>query len=118
MHEDVESSLMQRLNPNLVVFTKLLMRYQPIKSEHLPEVGSSRNKREGLDTISLAILARFRSPPETPLRSGPPMMVFLALVSPSPSMYSSTLLNFWPKVRSLGSLSNAVILMVCFTVKF
>lgn len=43
--------------------------------ESNPEVGSSRNRREGLIIISLPMQTRFLSPPEIPLTKEPPIIV-------------------------------------------
>ena len=44
--------------------------------ESRPDVGSSRNSKDGLIMISFPIHTLFLSPPETPLTKGPPMIVF------------------------------------------
>lgn len=49
--------------------------------ESRPEVGSSRNKRDGLIIISFPMHTRFLSPPETPRTKEPPIMVSWQLVS-------------------------------------
>lgn len=55
-----------------------IMRRAVVESN--PDVGSSRNSKDGSTRISCPMLTRFLSPPETPRRNGPPMIVSRHLI--------------------------------------
>ncbi len=55
-----------------------IMRRAVVESN--PDVGSSRNSKDGSTRISCPMLTRFLSPPETLRRNGPPMIVSRHLI--------------------------------------
>nr|GMD96191.1 ABC transporter G family member 6 [Ipomoea batatas]GMD98379.1 ABC transporter G family member 6 [Ipomoea batatas] len=85
--------------------------------ESSPEVGSSRSNKLGFISISWPMLTLFFSPPDIPLKSGPPIMLFLHLLNPSSVITLSTCCAFSSRVRLWGSLSRAVKRSVSFTVR-
>lgn len=86
--------------------------------ESKPEVGSSSNKRLGLMSISWPMLTLFFSPPDIPLKSGPPIMLPLQRVSPSSVITRSTCSTFSSLVKLFGSLRSAVNTRVSKTVRW
>ncbi|CAL9071531.1 unnamed protein product [Musa textilis] len=65
---------------------------RPAMVESRLEVGSSRNSRLGLMSISWLMHTRLRSPPDTPRTKGLPMMLSRHAVRPSSSMTASAFL--------------------------
>mmetsp|Transcript_15970 Transcript_15970/g.20875 ORF Transcript_15970/g.20875 Transcript_15970/m.20875 type:complete len:107 (+) Transcript_15970:567-887(+) len=61
--------------------------------ESNPEVGSSKNKIDGLMTSSLATATRLRSPPEIPRRVAPPTTECCTLSNPRSCKVACT--NEW-----------------------
>lgn len=61
--------------------------------ESRPEVGSSRNRRDGLIIISFPILTLFLSPPDTPRTKEPPIIVSWHLFAHNISFTTSAFKN-------------------------
>lgn len=69
-------------------------------------------------SISWPMLTLFFSPPDIPLKSGPPIMLLLQRVSPSSVITLSTCWTFSSLVKLLGSLKSAVNTRVSVTVRW
>ena len=72
--------------------------------ESKPEVGSSRNRRDGLIIISLPILTLFLSPPDTPRTKEPPIMV---------SWHLSTYFSYYISFQEQD-----LLMVVCFSTPY
>lgn len=97
----------------LIVVT---MRWAVVESR--PEVGSSRRSKLGLISISWPMLTLFFSPPDIPLKSGPPIMLFVHRFNPSSAITLSTCSAFSSLVKLLGSRRSAVKKRVSQTVRW
>mmetsp|Transcript_2661 Transcript_2661/g.9810 ORF Transcript_2661/g.9810 Transcript_2661/m.9810 type:complete len:206 (+) Transcript_2661:1584-2201(+) len=86
-------------------------------AESSPEVGSSKNRHCGSLIRQTAMETLLSSPPLTPLLSGPPILVFMALKRPIFSMTSRALDLLSTYDMIAGSLSIAVKTMHSYTVK-
>ncbi|KAH0454321.1 hypothetical protein IEQ34_016245 [Dendrobium chrysotoxum] len=84
--------------------------------ESRPEVGSSRNRTMGSWMISMPILTRRRSPPDTPRWPSSPIMVLAARRRPSWSIRACTRLCFLDLERVRGRRNSAENMRVSSTV--
>ena len=73
--------------------------------ESKPDVGSSSSSKLGLISISWPILTLFFSPPDIPLKSGPPIMLFRHRLNPSSVITRCTCCAFSSLVNVLVALA-------------
>mmetsp|Transcript_57621 Transcript_57621/g.132311 ORF Transcript_57621/g.132311 Transcript_57621/m.132311 type:complete len:192 (-) Transcript_57621:143-718(-) len=85
-------------------------------AESRPVVGSSKKRIGGLVMSARPMLTRFFWPPEMPFTSAPPIFVWRQLCSWSSRRTSSTRCTF-SALASAGSLSSAVYMSICSTVR-
>mmetsp|Transcript_5062 Transcript_5062/g.12242 ORF Transcript_5062/g.12242 Transcript_5062/m.12242 type:complete len:103 (-) Transcript_5062:564-872(-) len=85
--------------------------------ESSPVVGSSRNKILGEVSKAMAMLTRFACPPEIPRESSLPITVSLQTSKASFDITLSTIISISSGFVDEGSLSEAVYIRNCLTVK-